>query len=205
MTLEWRQKYALSGILLYVCSTVFIIYLSFLQIPARTWNAVFWIILLFAAVNAVTKSFIGENGNRQMYYYSLANPTALILAKIIYNSCLLFLIGSLTFILLSVMGGAPVKNLPLFGLVLLLGSIGFSAAFTFLAGISAQANNGATLLAVLGFPVILPILITDIRLSAIALELFKDTGYWKDLLVLLSIDVILITLSLILFPYLWRR
>ena len=49
LILEWRQKYALNGILLYLTSTIFICYLSFSlgsgQINAASWNALLWIIL----------------------------------------------------------------------------------------------------------------------------------------------------------------
>ena len=84
--LEWRSKYALNGILLYVVSTVFVCYLAFRQVSsAQTWNALFWIIMLFASVNAITKSFIQENRARQLYYYTIASPKAIIISKIIYN------------------------------------------------------------------------------------------------------------------------
>jgi heme exporter protein B len=88
ITLEWRQKYALNGILLYVVSAVFITYLSVgakmgnLSIP--TWNALFWIILLFSSVNAVAKSFVQEQQGRQLYYYMIASPESIILSKIIF-------------------------------------------------------------------------------------------------------------------------
>ncbi|MGZ4158438.1 MAG: heme exporter protein CcmB, partial [Bacteroidia bacterium] len=69
---EMRNKYALGGILLYVVSTVFVSYLSFKKIvnPA-TWNALFWIILLFASINAIAKSFISETKGRLLYLYTL--------------------------------------------------------------------------------------------------------------------------------------
>src|ERR1035437_8050595 len=94
--LEMRNKYALGGILLYVVSTVFVSYLSFKQIinPA-TWNALFWIILLFASINGVAKSFINETRGRQLYLYTLASPQAVILSKILYNSLLLTVLSIL--------------------------------------------------------------------------------------------------------------
>ena len=62
INLEWKQKYAFNGLLLYVISTVFVCYLSFKQIiDVPTWNALFWIIMLFASVNAIAKSFIQES------------------------------------------------------------------------------------------------------------------------------------------------
>ena len=90
LMLELRMGYALSGILLYVFSTVFIVFASFIQLPNTVWNILFWVVLLFASVNAIVKSFVQESGNRQLYYYSLVNPVSVLLAKMAYNVGLLF-------------------------------------------------------------------------------------------------------------------
>ncbi|HNL06997.1 MAG TPA: heme exporter protein CcmB, partial [Chitinophagales bacterium] len=66
LRLEWRQRYALSGILLYVVSTVMVVYLSLSNPQPAMWTAVLWIILLFASVNAVAKSFMQESTSRQL-------------------------------------------------------------------------------------------------------------------------------------------
>src|SRR6188472_2490770 len=88
--LEWRQKSVVTGILIYVISTVFICYLTFRQIiDIPTWNALFWIIMVFAAVNAVARSFMQENKGIQLYYYTMLSPGTVILSKIIYNMLLL--------------------------------------------------------------------------------------------------------------------
>ncbi len=203
-TLEWRQKYAIGGILLYVVSTVFIIFLSFRTIQPMVWNVLFWIIALFAAINAVVKSFVQESGSRQLYYYTLANPTILLLSKIIYNAILLFVLMLLTYICLSFIAGNPVVDNGLFFVALSLGAVGFSVAFTFISAISAKASNGATLMAILSFPVVLPILLILIKLSAQALRLLQDTSIQKDIFILVGIDAILIALSFVLFPYLWK-
>ncbi len=204
LVLEWRLRYAISGILLYVLSTVYIVYASFVAVQPQTWNALFWIIVLFASVNAVAKSFVQESGNRQLYYYSLANPTAIILAKIIYNTGLLLLLTLLSYGAFSLVGGNPVKDYKLFFTGLFLGSVGFSITFTFISAIASKTNNSASLMAILSFPIIIPILMSLIKLNAGALRLIQDTAIWKDIMTLVAIDMILIALSLILFPFLWR-
>ena len=86
LRMEWRQPHALGSVFLYVVASIFVAYMGFKQIVnVATWNALFWIIILFASVNAVTKSFVQENSQRQLYYYQLAHPIAIILSKIITN------------------------------------------------------------------------------------------------------------------------
>ncbi len=202
--LEWRQRYALSGILLYVLATVFIVYSSFVRVPDTAWNSTFWIIILFASVNAIAKSFIGESGNRTLYYYSLMNPYAVILSKMIYNTLLLLILCLLCYAAFSFIAGNPVQNTGLFYLILFLGGTGFSITFTFISAIAAKSKNNATLMAILSFPIIIPILMTLINLSANALGMIKNTAYTNDILILIAIDLILVGMALILFPFLWR-
>src|ERR1700712_5918154 len=86
--LEWRSKYAFNGVLLYIISTVFVCYMAFNLNPGfegnngypLVWNVLFWIIILFASVNAIAKSFIQESKARLLYYYSIASPQAIILS-----------------------------------------------------------------------------------------------------------------------------
>lgn len=202
--LEFRQRYAISGIVLYVFSMVFTVYVASIKVAPPVWNVLFWLILLFASINAVVKSFVQESGTRQLYYFQLTDPVTMFFAKVVYNTLLLFVLCILAFITYSLVAGNPVKDSALFYLVLALGSIGFSITFTFLSSIAAKANNSATLMAILSFPVVLPILMTLLRLSQIALRLIQDTAYWRDIVNLLAIDVILLTLAYLLFPFIWK-
>jgi heme exporter protein B len=204
LLLEWRQRHTVSGILLYVLSTVYIVYVSAVRVQPQQWYVLFWIIVLFATVNAVAKSFVQENSARQLYYYSLVPPTAVLFSKVIYNMLLLALLSLLTFVVFGFVAGNPVKETGQFVLVLLLGSMGFSTAFTFISAIASKSKNGATLMAVLGFPVIVPILLTLVKLSAGALRLVSDSAIWKDLAILMAINVMLLSLTYLLFPFLWR-
>jgi heme exporter protein B len=202
--LEFRQRYAIGGIVLYVFSMVFVVFTASIKVIPPVWNILFWLIVLFASINAVVKSFTQESGNRQLYYYQIANPVILLFAKILYNTLLLLVLSILSFGVYSLVAGNPVKDMGLFSLVILLGSIGFSITFTFLSSIAAKANNSATLMAILSFPVVLPILMTLMRLSTIALRLMQDTSYQRDIINLLAIDVILLTLAFVLFPFIWK-
>jgi heme exporter protein B len=206
LVLELRMGYAISGILLYVLSTVFIVYSAFFQGVANPmlWITLFWIILLFASVNAIVKSFVQENGNRQLYYYSLLNPTAVIVSKMVYNITLLFLLSLLTWGALAFMVGNQINEFSGFLLALFLGSVGFSILFTFVAAISSKADNNSTLLAILSFPLVIPILMTLIKLSVSATGVLEDTSAIQDIGILAAIDLMLAGLALVLYPFLWK-
>ncbi len=208
ITIELRQKYALSGIFLYLASTVFICYLSFNlqsnQLNPITWNTLFWIIILFAAINAVAKSFLQESPGQLIYYYTVAGGQSIITAKMIYYSTLLVGLGLVGFAFYGLVLGNPVENIWLFILSIVLGSIGMSTTLTLVSSIASKAQNNQTLLAVLGLPILIPVLLMSIRISKNAIDGLAWSDSYQELAVICSIDAIICTLTIILFPYIWR-
>ena len=202
--LEWRSKYALNGILLYVISTVFVCFLSFKTTPPLVWNALFWIILLFAAINAIAKSFMQENKGRLLYYYQIASPQAIILAKIIYNILLMVLMATIALGFYSIVFENQVGDIWLYFIAVLIGAISFSTVFTMISAIASKANNNNTLMAILSFPVIIPLLMLIIKLSKNAMDGLDRSVSLDEIAVLGGINLIVIVISLVLFPYLWR-
>ena len=212
ITLEWRSKYAFNGVLLYVVSTVFICYISFNLTPGFTgskgypivWNVLFWIIMLFASVNAIAKSFMQESKNRLLYYYSIASPQAIILSKTIYNICLMSLLSILALLVYLIFFTNTIGDPLYYFLTVLLGSLSFSTVFTMISAIASKAGNNGTLMAILSFPVIIPVILLLIRLSKNAMDGIEKSLNYSNIGVLLAINVIVITTSLLLFPFLWR-
>ncbi len=205
--LEIRQKYALNAILLYVVSTVFVVQLSFGRVIDETgWIALFWIILLFAAFNAVSKSFVQEHAARRLYYFTIAAPVSIVLSKIIYNSLLMVSLGFLSLALYVLFLGMPDFNAWLFYPSFVLGCIGVASALTMVSAIASSAGNNAALMAVLGFPVVIPMLLLVINSFKLSLnENILLLQVIKSLTSLLLIDAVVVILAVILFPYLWRK
>lgn len=206
--IEWRQKYALNGILLYLASTIFVCYMSFNLkagvIQPITWNALFWIIILFTAVNSISKSFIQESQGRLLYIYTLAKAENIILAKVIYYALLMIALSIVGFTLYSFIMGNPIQDLTIFLLTTILGSLGLASALTLLSGIASKGQNSSSLVAVLSFPVIIPLLLVLIKCSKNAIDGIERSLYYDDLGILFAINTIIIAVSYMLFPYLWR-
>ncbi|MFD1631154.1 heme exporter protein CcmB [Pseudopedobacter beijingensis] len=202
--LEWRSKYAFNGILLYVISTVFVCYLSFRTTPPLVWNALFWIILLFTAINAIAKSFMQESKGRLLYYYTIASPQAIIVSKIVYNVILMVIMSIIALICYSVVFTNEIGDVWFYFVAVLLGAISFSTVFTMISAIASKAGNNGTLMAILSFPIIIPVLMLIIKLSKNAMDGLDRTVSYDEIGVLGFINVIVVAISLLLFPYLWR-
>ena len=202
--LETRQQYTFYGILLYVASTIFVVYLSMGQPEEKTWNALFWIIQLFVCVNAVAKSFLAENRGRMLYFYSIAGARDFVLAKLAFNLLLMLLMSLLSLAVFTVLLGNPLENGLAFIGITILGGASLSLVFTFLAAIAAKAQQQAALMAIMGFPLIVPQLLLLMKVSTIGFSNVIQSGLWQMILLLIALDAMVALLAVILFPFLWK-
>ncbi|MBC7535426.1 MAG: heme exporter protein CcmB [Ferruginibacter sp.] len=204
--LELRQQHTFYGILLYVASTVYVLHLSMPENPeSDVWNSLFWVIQLFVCVNTVAKSFLQENRGRMLYFYSIASPVEFIIAKLIFNVILMLLMSMVSLLLFFIFLNNPVNDSLTFIGIVLLGGTSLSLVFTVMSAIAAKAQHNAALIAILGFPVILPQLLLLMKLSRAAFsEVFRDGALLQLTGLIGLLDVLVIAMAVILFPYLWK-
>lgn len=168
-----------------------------------TWNGLFWIIQLFISINAVAKSFLQESRNRMLYYQTIASPMNFILARLLFNSVLMLVMSALSFILFAMFMNYPVERSAVFIGIVFLGGWSLSLVFTFLAAIAAKAQQNAAIMAILGFPIIIPQLLMLMNVSGTVFDV-ETAVPLMNILLLLASNLLVIMLSLILFPFLWK-
>lgn len=205
--LELRQQHTLYGILLYIASTIFVLSLSIDDMDGKVWNGLFWVIQLFVCVNAVAKSFMQESKGRMLYYYTIVSPVNFILAKLLYNVMLMVGMSLICLFLYSVfLPGNPLNDAWVFIGIVILGGSSISLVFTLMSALAAKASHNAALMAILGFPVILPLLLLLMRLSKAAFdEVFKEGAVLQLTGLIIGLDALIIMMSVVLFPYLWKE
>lgn len=203
LLLEVRQQYSFYGILLYIGATVFVLFMAMDEPESNAWNGLFWVIQLFICINAVAKSFLQESKGRMLYFYSIASPADFVLAKLFFNSLLMLVMSLLSLLLFSLFLGNPVQKAGSFIGLVLLGGWSLSLVFTFLAAIAAKAQQNAAIMAVLGFPLIIPQLLLLMQLSNAAFNPALIIPL-STILLLIALDVMIIILAVILFPFLWK-
>lgn len=204
--LELRQQHSFYGILLYISATVFVLFLSLPESPAAdVWNSLFWVIQLFVCVNTVAKSFLQESRGKLLYFYTITSPVEFIIAKLIFNSLLMLIMSLVSLALFFVFLENPVTYVLQFTGIVFLGGFSISLVFTLMSAIAAKAQQNAALLAILGFPVILPQLLLLMKLSKTAFaEIFREGAVWQLCGLIGLLDAAVVVLALILFPYLWK-
>jgi heme exporter protein B len=204
LLLEIRQQYSFYGILIYISSTIFVLYLAIGSPESNVWNGLFWMIQIFVCVNAVAKSFLQESPGRALYYYSISGPRQYIASKLLFNAMFMTVMSLCSLLLFQLLLGNPLTRFAYFAALVVLGAISLSLVFTFLAAIASRAKQNAALMAILGFPLIIPQLLLLMRLSNSVFYDVLQAGSYSMMLVLSGFDVLVIALALILFPFLWK-
>ncbi len=205
MATEMRSKAHLGSFILYLFATIYVCFLSFRKIvDVPTWNALYWIIIVFSAINISSKLYINDARGRKFYIGLMAHPLEIFYAKFLFNFVLLFITTLGGYFIYGLVLGNLVSNFWPFLLVMFLGAMGFSAILTTVSAISSKANSNFSLMSVLSFPMLIPFLITLIKFSKNVLDGLNFELNFKLIIVMLSIITIQMALSFLLIPYLWR-
>lgn len=200
---ELRSRRSWLAILLYISSVVYVTYLAFQHdLDPVTWNALFWILIIFISMFAASGSFAGREGE-MLYIYTLVSPRKFIMARLIYNGIFMLLVSIAAFIAYCLFVGNPVGSIWIFFTTLLLAVWGISSLLTMSFAIAIKGGGGFTLMAIVSFPLLVPLLITAQHLSSLSMQV-DPTEYLGNMLALFSLDALIGALCYLLFPYLWR-
>lgn len=193
------------SVLLYLAAILYVINFLFQEITLQSWTVLFWIIVLFSSIQLSLKGYFSESKDIRILYYQIASPEVVFLSKLFYNTVLIFIIELLCVAGFHIISPLRLGDYALFSLVLFLAALGLSAIMSFTSILVSHALIKSTLISVLSIPLILPILLESIQLTAMNLGFIQGTDGMKDFTILLAIDILIISVGLILFPYLWRE
>ena len=205
--LEWRNRYALNMLLMFVMSSLFLIALAIGQDPISEHmkSALLWVVIMFSAAIGLGRSFVAEEERGTVLLLQLNVRGSQVLAgKLVFNFILLLAVdlvglGMFTFLL-----SMQVENLPLMLTVLTLGSVGIAGATTLLSAIIARASNKGPLLPVLLFPMLIPLLLSVVRGASQALEGGLGwSGAEIELTTMAAFAGVVLSASFLLFEYVW--
>jgi heme exporter protein B len=201
---EWRNRYAINGILVQLVSAVFITNLCFQSLKPTTWNALFWVIVLFSSVNAIARSFIQEREGRLLYFHSIVNPQAVLFSKMAFNIIMSVVITLLALILFSVLLETPQWDLWRYSALIVLFAIGLGALFTTISAIASKTKAGGVIMPLLSFPLIIPMIVVAVA-GGVMVVMGDHTNFLQNAAILLLIDVMIVVLASVMFRFLWQN
>jgi heme exporter protein B len=205
---EFRTRYAINAIVMFALVTLTVISFAvgLLSPTLEILAALFWIILFFAAMSGLAQAFIREEESGTAMILRLsAEGSVILFGKMFFNFLLLLILAILIVPLFIVFLKVTPADWTIFLGGLILGLIGLSGATTIIAAIVSKASVKGALFTVLSFPVLLPLLIAAIEITKTAFigGMFVEIAAPFQLLA--AYDVIMITLSLMLFDFVWRH
>ncbi len=206
--LEWRSRFGINLLVLFVLCAVMIIVFALGRetVQSTVVAALYWIVIIFAATSSLGRAFIAEEeGHTVMLLQTHVPGSAVFVGKLLFNLVLILVANLLAALAFSVFMNAGIANWPLFAVIVILGSCGLAGATTILAAIIARTGNGGSVLPVLLLPILIPLLLSVVHAMIVALS---PDGAWTevkdDIATLVAYAGAVITASILLFDFVWK-
>ncbi len=206
LLLELRSKEVAVATLFF--SGLVLVILAFALGPNETAlrNAsagVLWIALAFAGVISASQSYQSEledNVFEQLLLYPVPRAT-IFLGKLLSNWLFMLVLGGLLLPISAAVFGADISAIGSLLLTVALGTLGFSLIATFYAALTANLRARESLLPVLIFPIIVPVILASVRASSAAmlLENPAESRSWVQLLA--GFDLVYLVVCTAIFPF----
>ena len=206
--LEFRTRFAINAIILFAITTLTAISFSIgpAKLESTILSSLLWIILFFSAMSGLSHIFVREEEQQTADTLRLVtSPLSVFLGKWLFNVVLLFALEIIIVPLYFLLMNTSTGNMQLFLVILLSGSIGLSTVSTIIAAIISQASARGALFAVLSFPISLPIIISSIHGTRIALDGNSFSDGISDLQILISFFIVIFTVSILTFEFIWKN
>lgn len=193
-----------------IFAALVIVVFSFAFDPANNTTkavipGVIWVIIVFAGILGLNRSFISEQRNDTMQGLLVApmSASSIFLGKFIANFAMILIVELVSVPFLFILFDFKIMgSIPYFILVIFIGSFGFISIGTFLAALAANSKSSEMLLPLLLFPVTSPILIGVTQATRIILtDMSKLSSALSWMQMVTAYDVIFFVVSLLLIEY----
>ena len=205
---ELRTRYALNSLLMFVVVTLAIILFSTAgeTVSPSLAAGILWVIIFFAAMSGLSRSFVSEEERGTAMTLQLwVKPSAVLIGKLAFNVLLIYILNAMIILAyLLTMPSFVIQTPSIFLLTILIGSFGLASASTFIAAIISKANSKGTLYPVLSFPILLPLLMSVIDATRLSVDGASLIDALDDLKIMVSYAVVVTTIAIVLFDFVWR-
>lgn len=208
LQIELRSRYAINTVLAFVGASLLLVLFSLKaeQLAPTPKSALVWIIILFAALSSLSRSFRVETDRQTYDLLRLHSSAGVVFAgKLCYNFLFTLSVNLVTFLLYLFLLGMPIADGMAFILVLLLGTAGLTGVSTMLGAIVSQADRKGAIFSVLSIPLLFPLILILVRTTRAALIEGFSENYLNDFWALFGYAGVTITAGILLFDYIWEE
>ena len=207
LQLELRTKFGLNTIIAFVLSSLMVLIFALraedLQDYAR--SGLFWIIVLFAAMAALSRSFVSESdqGTLELLRLRFTAPQ-IFTGKLIYNFGFTLAVATFTFGLYIFLLNISITLWTIMVLGIVFGSLGLASVSTLLASLVAQGNQRGAVFSVLAIPLLIPLILIVSKVTFIGFYGDTDGSYLSDISALIGYCGVTVTAGSLLFDFVWN-
>lgn len=205
---ELRTRYAINALAMFILVTISVILFSVGEekISEYLTGGLLWVVIFFSAMSGLSRAFVAEEDRgTTLTLHLIAAPATVFNGKLIFNLLLVFLMNiSITLLYSALFDSFIIRNLSLFIVAFIFGSIGIAVSSTIIAAIISKANTKGTLYPVLSFPILLPLILTLLEITKFSMDGDPTMDAFPEIAVLISYDVIMLTASYMLFDFIWK-
>jgi len=205
---ELRTRYAINSLAMFIIVAISVILFSIgnENISPGLTGGLFWVVIFFSAMSGLSRAFVSEEERgTSLTLQLIASPATVFTGKLLFNMILVFLMNIVITLLYSMLFAEfIIQNYLLFFLTFVLGNIGIAISSTLIAAIIAKAGSKGTLYPVLSFPILLPLILTSVKLTSFAIDGIPISETFFELAIVLCYDIIMISASYMLFDFIWK-
>ncbi|CAN5145781.1 heme exporter protein CcmB [soil metagenome] len=207
IAIELRTRYALNTLLAFTGASLLLILFTLRadQMDPTPKSGLVWIIILFAAMTGMMRSFVHEADKKTWDLLKLhAKPSEIFAGKLVYNFFFLLILHLFTFFFYLIMMNLAVVSVPYLLAVLFFGSAGLAGVTTLTSAMIAQADRRGAVFSVLCIPLLVPLLLilTSVTKTALIEGAAPDT--LNDLAALIGFCGVTISAGIVLFDFIWE-
>ena len=206
LRIEFRTRFAINMVLAFVVASLLLILFTLRaqSLDPTPKSGLVWIIILFAALSALGRSFISETDKNTYDLLRIYAPgTVVYLGKLFYNSVFSLFINTATFLIYMFLMDMSIISYPAFLIMLVLGTLGLSSVSTMTAAIVSQADRKGAVFSVLSIPLFIPLILLLSRVTRAAFIDGSLDAFTGDVLALVGFCGVTITAGVLLFDFIW--
>lgn len=207
LRIEMRTRFAFNLVLAFVAAAMLLVLFTLRadQLEPGPKSALVWIIILFAALSALSRSFIAETDKNTFDLLRIySRGTAVYSGKLLYNYLFTLFINAATFAGYIFLMNLQIQSWPAFLLMLFIGTAGLSGVATMTAAVVSQADRKGAIFSVLSIPLFMPLvlLLADISETAFV---SGGPGSMNNIAALIGFAGVTISAGILLFDYIWEE
>lgn len=205
--IEFRTRFAVNMVLAFVVASLLLILFTLRaqQLDPTPKSGLVWIVILFAALSALGRSFISETDKNTFDLLRIyAKGSTVYVGKLFYNVVFTLFINATTFFIYSFLMDLRIASWEAFSVMLIFGTLGLSSVSTMTAAIVSQADRKGAVFSVLSIPLFVPLILLLTRVTKVAFIDGMNPGFGSDLAALIGFVGVTVTAGIILFDFIWE-